>query len=122
MDLFSTGIWGYGLDVLGDANRQYPSCMQRLTQGCVIDAEVPCDLVEPQLRRDLDPLDGVLDLVEQGQHIAGIVWIPLRDARGKDKARGRFRRDPRLATKLHRAITLAFEDGSDREIVGIDQL
>ena len=42
---------------------------------------------------------------------------PLR----KEKARGRVRRDTRLATKLRGAIALAFENGRDGEIVGIDE-
>ena len=69
----------------------------------------------------LDTLDGALNLVEQGQHIAGIARIPLGHSVGKDKARGRFRRDTGLTTKLRGAIALAFEDGSDGEIVGIDK-
>ena len=62
-----------------------------------------------------------MDLVEQGQHIAGIARIALGHAVGKDKARGRLRHDPGLATKLRGAIALAFEDGGNGEIVGIDE-
>ena len=95
--------------------------MERLTQRRIIDAEVARDRVEPELWRDLDTRDGALDLVEQGQHRAGIVRIPLGHPIGKDKTRGRFRRDTGLSTKLRGAIALAFEDGSDAEIVGIDE-
>src|SRR5215471_14370138 len=95
--------------------------MERLTQCRIIDAKVSRDRVEPELGGRLDTLDGALDLVEQGQHRAGIVRIPFGYSRGKDKARGRFRRDPGLSTKLSGAIALAFEDRSDGEIVGIDQ-
>ena len=121
MDLLSTGIGVNGLDALGDANRENPSLMERLTQCRVIDAKVTRDRVEPELGRSLDTRDGALDLVEQGQHRAGIVRIPLGHPIGKEKARGWFRRDTGLATKLRGAIALAFEDGSDGEIVGIDQ-
>ena len=53
--------------------------------------------------------------------MAGIAWIPCWHSVCKDKARHGVRRDPRLATKLPWAIALAFEDGSDGEIVGIDE-
>jgi hypothetical protein len=83
-------MWGKGLDALGDANGENPALMERLMQCRVIDAEVPRDRVEPERGRYLDTLDGALDLVESGQHIAGIVRIPLGHSVGKDKARGRF--------------------------------
>jgi hypothetical protein len=47
--------------------------MERLTQCRVIDTKVPRDRVEPELGCCPDTLDSALDLVEQGQHIAGIV-------------------------------------------------
>ena len=42
-DLLSTGIGGNGLAALGNAHRENPSRMERLTQGGVIDAKVPRD-------------------------------------------------------------------------------
>ena len=72
------------------------------------------------LRGCLDAFDGLLDLVEQGQHIAGIARIALGHTVGKDKARGRLRHDAGLAAKLGGAIALAFEDGGNGGIVGID--
>ena len=95
--------------------------MERLTQCRVIDAEIPRYRVDPRALRCLDVCNRLLDVGQEGQDIAGITWIPFRDAIGKDKARGRVRGDTGLAAKLCRTIALAFEDGSDREIVGIDQ-
>jgi hypothetical protein len=96
--------------------------MERLTPCRIIDAKVPRDRVEPELGGCLDTLDGALDLSEPGQHRAGSVRIALGDSRGKEKARGRFRRAPGLAPKLRGAIALACEDGSHGELVGLDQL
>ena len=67
-----------------------------------------------------DTVDGALDLVEQGQHIAGIARITLGHTIGKDKARGRLRHNARFAAKLSRAIALPFDDGGNGGIVGID--
>ena len=95
--------------------------MERLTQCRVIDAKVTRDRVEPELGRYLDTRDGTVDLVEEGPHIADIVRVPLGYPVGKEKTRGRFRRDPGLSTTVCRAIALAFEDGREGEIVGIDE-
>ena len=95
--------------------------MERLTQRFVIDAEVTRHRVDPESLRWLDAFNRPLDLGKEGQDIAGIVRIPLGHPVGKEKARGRVRRDTGLATKLRGAIALAFEDGRDGEIVGIDE-
>jgi hypothetical protein len=72
-DLLRTGMGGNGLDVLGEANREQPSLMERLTQGRVIATKVPRHRVELELGDWLDTRASALDLVEPGQHIAGIV-------------------------------------------------
>ena len=110
------------LDRLGDANGEDTPCVERLTQCCVIDAEVPRQRVDPGALRCLDAFNSLLDLIKEGQHRAGITWIPLGHTAGKEQACGRVRHDPRLATTLRGTIALAFEDGSDGEIVGIDEL
>src|SRR5512145_785564 len=94
--------------------------MERLTQHRIIDAKVPRNRVEPELGRGLDTLDSALDLVEQGQHIPGIAWIALRNKVGKDKTRRRLRHEAGLTAKLRWAIALAFEDGGDGGIIGVD--
>ena len=95
--------------------------MERLTQCLVMDAEVARHRLDPEALRCLDVCNRPLDFGQQGQDIAGIARIPFRHPVGKDKARGRVRRDAGLAAKLRGTIALAFEDGSDSEIVGIDQ-
>lgn len=111
-----------GLDRLGNADRQNAACMQRLAYCRVIGPQIARDGMDGQLAWPRDPCNGRLHFVYQGHHIAGIARIPYGHTVCEDKARGRVRRDPRLATKLHGAIALAFEDGSHGEIVGIDQL
>ena len=44
------GFGVQGLDALGDAHRENPSLMKRLTQRRIIDAEVPRDRVDLELR------------------------------------------------------------------------
>ena len=95
--------------------------MERLTQPCVIEAQITRHRVDMAPWSCLDALGGPLDLVEQGQHIAGIARIALGHKVGKDETRGRFRDDTGLSAKLRRAIALAFDNGSNSGIVGIDQ-
>ena len=96
--------------------------MEHLTQSRVIDAKITRHRVEPERGHSLDTRDGAWDLVEQGQHRAGIVRTPLRHPIGNDKTGGRFRRDPGLSTKWRGAIALAFEERSEGEVIGIDEL
>ena len=114
------GVGLSGCDGLGDADGEQASRMQCLTQGRVIDPKIPRHRVDPEPRGRADTVDGALDLVKQGQHIAGIARIALGHTIGKDKARGRFRHNTGLSTKLGGAIALPFEDGGNGGIVGID--
>src|SRR5262245_10352015 len=109
-----------GLDRLGDTHREYTLCVERLTQRLVMDAEVTRHRLDPEALRCLDVCNRPLDFGHQGQDIARIARISFRHAVRKDKTRGRVRRDTGLAAKLCRTIALAFEDGSDSEIIGID--
>ena len=67
-----------------------------------------------------DEVDGLLHLVEQGQHITRITWIALGDAIGEDKAGSGLGQHPGFATKLGRTIAFAFDNGGNRRIIGID--
>ena len=62
----------------------------------------------------------LLHFIDQGHHIAGIAGIPDRQLKGEDEARGGLGDNPRFAAKLGRAVALAFANGGDRGIVGID--
>ena len=68
-----------------------------------------------------DLLPGVLHFVDQGQHIAGIVGIPYRQLKGKDKARGGLGDNAGFAAKLSGAVALAFANRGNREVVRIDE-
>ena len=109
------------LNRLGDADRENPSAMERLTQRGVIDAKIPGHRIDREPRWCPDTVDSLLHLVDEGQHITGIARIALRYPAGKDKARRGLREDAGLPTKLGRAIALAFHDGGDGRIIGIDE-
>ena len=106
---------------LGDAHRQNAARMEGLTQDGIIEAQITRHRVYLALWSCLDPVDGALDLVEQGQHITRITRIALGHEVGKDKTGRGFRGDAGLSAKLRRAIALAFDNGGNGGIVGIDQ-
>jgi hypothetical protein len=108
------------LNRLGDADRENPSAMERLTQRGVIDAKIPGHRIDREPRWCPNTVDSLLHLVDEGQHITGIARIALRYPAGKDKARRGLREDTGLPTKLGRAIALAFHDGGNGGIVRID--
>ena len=110
-----------GRKCLGDANREHASCVERLAQRLVIEAKVPRHRIDAEALWWLDAGNSPLNFVEKRQDIAGIARIPYGHTLRKDKAGSRVRRDPGLPPKLGGAIALAFEDGGDREIVGIDE-
>src|SRR5712692_1509951 len=120
VDLLSTGMWVKGLDALGEANREPPALMERLTPCRVLDAKVTRARVELGRGRSLDTRDGALDLVEPGQPSAGIVRLPRGPPSGPEQARGWFRRAPGRATTWSGARARAFEEGSAGELVGRD--
>ena len=110
-----------GRNRLWDTNGENASFVECLPPRLVIDAEVTRHRVDPESRRCLGAFNRPLDLGQEGQDIAGIVRIPLGHLVRKEKARGGVRHNARLSTKLRGAIALAFENGSDGEIVGIDE-
>src|SRR5919205_1169926 len=95
--------------------------MEGLPHDGVIEPQITRDRVYLALWSRLAPLDGLLDLVKQGQHITGITRIPLRYEVSKDKTSRGFGGEAGLSPKLRRAIALAFDNGSDGEIIGVDQ-
>ena len=95
--------------------------MQRLAYRRIIDPEIARHRVDLPALASANPVDGPLDLIEQGDHITGIVRIAGWYPGGKDKAGGGFRHEAGFAPKLGRAIALPFEDGSNGQIVGIDE-
>ena len=112
--------WRHGCDRLGNTHRENPSRMQGLTQGRVIDTEIPSDGMDRKPPGEADAVNGPLDLLNHGQDVTGIAWIPRGYPGGKDKAGRGFREQPRFAAKLRGAIAFTFEDGRNCSIVGID--
>jgi hypothetical protein len=108
-------------DGLWDADGQNASHVEGLTQGGIIDTKIARHRVDLERLWRADAVDGTLDLVEQGQHLAEIARVARWSVVGKDKARGRFRDNTRLSTELGGAIALAFHDGGDGQVVRIDE-
>ena len=73
-----------GLDTLGNAHGQNTPFMEGLTYQRVAKAQITRQRVNLSCWSCLDTLDGVLDLVEQGQHIAEIARIAYGYKVGKD--------------------------------------
>ena len=94
--------------------------MQALTQLGVIDPQVPPEGVDPQALWSDNLVNGVVDLVRQGEHITRITGIARGHLVGQDQAGGRLRQDTGLATKLGRAVALACDDRSNGGVLGID--
>jgi hypothetical protein len=116
-----TGVGGDGLDCLGNAHRQNPALMEGVTQARVVEAQITCYRVNLPLRPYPDTVNGVLDLVEQGEPITRIARVALGHQRGKDKTGCWFRYDAGLSAKLRGTIALPFDNGGNGGIVGIDQ-
>jgi hypothetical protein len=119
-DLGLGGRWRHRGHRLGDTHREHPSRMQGFTQGRILDTELPSDGMDREPPREADAVDGLLDLLNHGQDVTGIAWMTRGYPGGKDKARRGFREQPRFATTLGWAMALAFEDGRNSSIVGID--
>jgi len=114
-----TGIGRDRLDCLGMNSEDTP-CVERLTQCRVIEAAVPASEWTRGRCGVLTRSIAFLDFVQEGQHIAGITRIPsgtrlARESPWQD-------RRSRAVTKAARDNCLAFEDGSDGEIVGMTSL
>ena len=109
-------------DGLWDADGQNAPRMEGLTQGGIIDPKIARHRVDLEQLWRADAVDGTVDLVEQGQHIAEIARVAPWYVVGKDKARGRFRDNTRLSTELGGAIALAFQDGGDGQVIRINEL
>src|SRR5215475_1208085 len=112
--------WGERLDCVRDAHGENSPGMQCLRQLGVVQGQIPGQRVDGWRGASGDLLQGVLHFVNQGQHIAGISGIPYRQLKGEDEARGRLGDNAGFAAKLGGAITLAFADRGNREIVRID--
>src|SRR4051812_37956687 len=116
------GGWGRGerCDRVRDAYGENPPGVQGLPQGGIVQGQIPSQGVDGQGGTAGGPAQGGLHFIEQGHHIAGITGIPDRQRKGEDEARGGLGDNPGLTTELCGAVALAFANGGDRGIVGID--
>ena len=95
--------------------------MERLTQRLVIEAEGTRHRMDPAARWCLDAVKSPLDCVQERHDGAGSARMPCGHPVCTAKAGGRGRRAPRRATTLRGALALAFAQGSDGELVGLDE-
>ena len=119
-DVLRRGRRGEGIDRFRDPYGENPPCMQRLTQGGVIERQIARQRVDGRGGARRDPGDRLLHFVDQGLHITGVTGIPHGQMQGKDKARRWLGDNPRLAAKLGGAIAFAFANGRNGGIVGVD--
>src|SRR6266850_8318017 len=119
-DLLLGGCRGEGLDRLRNAYGEDSPAMQCRAQRGVIESQIARQRVDGRggPTRDLGYSD--LHFVNQGQHRAGITGVTHGQMQGKDEAGGWFGNNPGLAAKLGGAVALAFANGGNRGIVGID--
>ena len=105
----AVGLGSIGATVSGDADGENATLMQRLAYRRIIDPEIARHRVDLPALASANPVDGPLDLIEQGDHITGIVRIAGWYPGGKDKAGGGFRHEAGFAPKLQgRAGQLLF--------------
>ena len=114
------GDGGRGSTVFGIPTVRIPRCMQRLTQGGVIERQIARQRVDGRGGARPDPGDRLLHLVDQGLHITGITRIAHGQMQGKDEARRWLGDNPRLAAKLGGAVAFALANGRNGGIVGVD--
>jgi hypothetical protein len=119
-NLLGAEMRGDGRDHLGDADTENATLVQRLTEDGVVDAEIPGQRMDGWPLWPAESFDGLVDVVEQGHHRAGIARMAHGCTGGKDQAAGRLREDAGLPTKLGRAIPLPFDERSNGGIEGID--
>jgi len=119
-NLLGRRLRGDRLNCLGAAHGENATRRKGLTPSGVMDAEGACHRVDLAPLWRADTGTGAVDLVEQGQHRAGIARSAWRYWSSNDKARGRFRHTPRLAPQLGGAMALALEAGGDGRIVRSD--
>ena len=89
-DVLGAGSGLDRLDGLGDPHGQNAACMKGLPHDDIMEPQIARHRVDLPLWPCLDALDGLLDLLDQGQHITRITWIALRYQVGKEKTGRRF--------------------------------
>ena len=86
----------------------------------VIERQIAGQRMDGQRAPSRDSRNGLLNAVEQGPHRAEIIRVAHWQLKGKDEAGGHLGDNARFAAKLRRTVTLAFSDGGNSAIIGID--
>ena len=119
-DLLRGGRRGKGLDRMRNTHREDAPAMRRFTQLGVIQGQIPGQRVDGGRGASGDLAQGVLHFVDQGDHIARITGVAHGQMQSKDEAGGWLSNNPGLAAKLGGAVALAFANGGNGGIVGIN--
>jgi hypothetical protein len=102
------------------ADGEHATRVEGVAQLRVIDSKITAQRVDMYTLGARHAVQGLLDLIKQGEPRARITRIALRDAVGKDKTRGGFGDDTGLASELGRTIAFALDNGRDGGIIGLD--
>ena len=94
--------------------------MQGVAQLWVIDPEITSQGMDPNESWRRHKVDSSLHLIEQGQHLTGIIRIARGHPVGKDKARSGLGQNPRFTTTLGQTIAFAFDDRGNGRIIRIN--
>ena len=89
-NLLGAEMRGDGRDRLWDADAENAPLVQRLTEDRVVDAEITGQRMDGGSFGPAESFDSLFDVVEQGQHRAGITRIAHGGPGSKDKAAGRL--------------------------------
>ena len=113
------GVGLIGSTEVGMPTVSMPRACRGLTPLGVVDPQITAQRVEPQALAAGDQVNGVLHLVEPGQHRARIAGIARGHPIGEEKAGSGLGQDASFAPKLGRAIAFAFHDGGNGGVIRI---
>ncbi len=86
--------------------------MELVAQTGFAEGQIASHGVDAGFGRSIHLIDRLLDLVDKGHHIAGIVGIALGQVEAQNKAGGHLRQEAGLFAKLGRTVAFTFENGS----------
>ncbi len=109
-----------GINSSRDANAENGAFVQGLAHLGIVEPQVTADGMDREFVRTRHAVNSGLGLIDQRRDIAGVIGIPFRDMKRKDKTGCRFRQEARLAAKLSGTVAFALHNGGDGVIIGAD--
>ena len=111
---------GYPRYGFGNADGENMARLELMAQSRIGKSQISGHRLDPGFMPALQHPDRRVDVVNQGHHIGGIIGVAFGQMQPEDKTGGHFGDDPRLAAELDRTIALAFDNGGNTSIIGID--